>query len=81
MPGRKLNLNPAPLIARNDLRSMSQATKDILMNAEVIAIDQDAAGKQGTRIRAEGGSEVWAKPLKQKGRSCRVALQSRRSGC
>jgi alpha-galactosidase len=57
----------APLIAGNDLRSMSQATKDILMNAEVIAIDQDAAGKQGTRIRAEGGSEVWAKPLKQKG--------------
>jgi len=57
----------APLIAGNDLRSMSQATKDILMNAEVIAIDQDAVGKQGTRIRAEGGSEVWAKPLKQKG--------------
>jgi len=57
----------APLIAGNDLRSMSQATKDILMNAEVIAIDQDEAGKQGTRIRAEGGSEVWAKPLKQKG--------------
>jgi len=57
----------APLIAGNDLRSMSQATKDILMNAEVIAIDQDAAGKQGTRIRAEGGLEVWAKPLKQKG--------------
>jgi len=57
----------APLIAGNDLRSMSQATKDILMNAEVIAIDQDAAGKQGTRIRGEGGLEVWAKPLKQKG--------------
>jgi len=37
------------------------------MNAEVITIDQDAAGKQGTRIRAEGGSEVWAKPLKHKG--------------
>jgi len=57
----------APLIAGNDLRSMSQATKDILMNPEVIAIDQDSAGKQGTRIRAEGSSEVWAKPLKQKG--------------
>ena len=57
----------APLIAGNDLRSMSQATKDILMNAEVIAIDQDGAGKQGTRIRTEGGLEVCAKPLKQKG--------------
>jgi alpha-galactosidase len=57
----------APLIAGNDLRTMSQATKDILMNSEVIAIDQDPAGKQGTRVRAEGGLEVWAKPLKQKG--------------
>jgi len=67
----------APLIAGNDLRSMSQATKDILMNAEVIAIDQDAAGKQGTRLRAEGGLEVWAKPLKQKG-AVAVLLFNRR---
>ncbi len=56
----------APLIAGNDLRNMSQATKDILMNAEVIAVDQDAAGKQGTRVHADGSLEVWAKPLKQK---------------
>jgi alpha-galactosidase len=57
----------APLIAGNDIRSMSESTKGILMNAEVIAIDQDAAGKQGTRIHSEGGLEVWAKPLKQRG--------------
>jgi alpha-galactosidase len=66
----------APLIAGNDLRSMTQATKDILMNAEVIAVDQDAAGKQGTRVRADGGLEVWAKPLKQKG-TVAVALFNR----
>ena len=56
----------APLIAGNDLRTMTQATKDILMNSEVIAIDQDAAGKQGTKVRSDGGLEVWSKPLKQK---------------
>ena len=66
----------APLIAGNDLRSMSQATKDILMNAEVIAVDQDPAGKQGTRVRAAGGLEVWAKPLKQK-EAVAVALFNR----
>jgi alpha-galactosidase len=66
----------APLIAGNDLRSMSQATKDILMNGEVIAIDQDAAGKQGTRVRADGSLEVWVKPLKQKG-AVSVALFNR----
>ena len=31
---------------------MSQTTKDILLNTEVIAVDQDAAGIQGTRIKA-----------------------------
>lgn len=66
----------APLIAGNDLRNMSQATKDILMNAEVIGVDQDPAGKQGTKVRTEGGSEVWAKPLKQRG-AVAVALFNR----
>ena len=55
---------------------MSQATKDILMNSEVIAVDQDAAGKQGTKVHADGGLEVWAKPLKQKG-AVAVALFNR----
>jgi alpha-galactosidase len=66
----------APLIAGNDLRTMSQATKDILMNSEVIAIDQDPAGKQGSSVKAEAGLEVWSKPLKQKG-AVAVALFNR----
>ena len=32
----------SPLLAGNDVRSMSAATKATLTNAEVIAIDQDA---------------------------------------
>ena len=34
----------APLIAGNDLRSMSAATKTTLTNSEVIAVDQDPMG-------------------------------------
>jgi alpha-galactosidase len=54
----------APLIAGNDLRAMSSDTAAILMNREVIAIDQDPLGKQGTRAWKEGTVEVWTKPLK-----------------
>ena len=53
----------APLILGNDVRSMSQETKDILMNKEVIAINQDTLGIQGLRAFAEDGIEVWLKPL------------------
>jgi alpha-galactosidase len=53
----------APLIAGNDLRNMSQATTNILTNTEAIAVDQDAAGIQGTRVVDNGDLEVWCKPL------------------
>ncbi len=53
----------APLLAGNDLRSMSDATKAILMNKDVIAVDQDKAGVQGVRVRKDGDLEVWKKPL------------------
>jgi alpha-galactosidase len=53
----------APLIAGNDLTKMSDMTKSILLNREVIAVDQDELGKQGDRVRADGPYEVWAKQL------------------
>jgi alpha-galactosidase len=53
----------APLLAGNDLRSMSSQTLDILTNRDVIAIDQDSLGRQGHRVRADGPLEVWDKPL------------------
>jgi len=53
----------APLMAGNDLRSMSPETLAILANREVIAVDQDSLGKQATRIAGRDGIEVWAKPL------------------
>jgi alpha-galactosidase len=57
----------APLITGNDLRTMSDATREILTNREVIAVDQDPAGIQGTRVRDEGDLEVWSKPLGRDG--------------
>ncbi|HEY1605570.1 MAG TPA: glycoside hydrolase family 27 protein [Allosphingosinicella sp.] len=53
----------APLIAGNDVANMSEATKAILLNREVIAIDQDPLGFQGHRIWKAGTSEIWLKPL------------------
>lgn len=56
-------LSAAPLLAGNDIRSMSDTTKSILLNKEVIAIDQDALGKQATPVK-NGKSETWVKALK-----------------
>jgi len=53
----------APLLAGNDVRTMSAATREILLNREVIAIDQDPAGHQAKRISKQGDVEVWARPL------------------
>jgi alpha-galactosidase len=56
-------LQSAPLLAGNDLRSMSPTIAAILMNKEAIAVDQDKLGKQGVRVSKDGLLEVWAKPL------------------
>jgi alpha-galactosidase len=53
----------APLIAGNDLSKMSDVTKSILMNREVIAIDQDPLGKAGDRVLQLGDFSVWSRPL------------------
>ena len=53
----------APLIAGNDLSNMSAATKAILLNKDVIAVDQDALGQEGRRVSKDGDFEVWARPL------------------
>jgi alpha-galactosidase len=53
----------APLIAGNDLRSMTAETHDILTNKEVIAVDQDPLGIQGHRVKKDGTSEIWSKQM------------------
>ncbi|MFE2315263.1 NPCBM/NEW2 domain-containing protein [Streptomyces sp. NPDC059441] len=62
----------APLLIGSDLRKASPATFDILDNKEVIAVDQDPLGKQGTVLSSEGGRWVVAKEMKDGSRA--VAL-------
>jgi alpha-galactosidase len=59
----------APLIAGNDLRNMRPEIHDILTNKEVIAVDQDAMGRQGRRVAKDGDLEVWGKQLKDGSRA------------
>ena len=53
----------APLIAGNDLSTMSTMTAAILTNREVIAVDQDALGIEGRRAVKSADTEIWVKPL------------------
>ena len=53
----------APLLAGNDVRNMTQATKDILLNREVIAVNQDKGGIQGKRVWQSGDQEIWVRGL------------------
>jgi alpha-galactosidase len=53
----------APLIAGNDIRTLSDGTKNILTNKEVIAVDQDSLGIQGFKYNSGDSVEVWFKPL------------------
>ncbi|MFJ2833160.1 NPCBM/NEW2 domain-containing protein [Streptomyces sp. NPDC087263] len=62
----------APLLIGSDLRDASDATFGILGNKEVIAVDQDPLGKQGTVLSSEGGRWVVAKEMKDGSRT--VAL-------
>jgi len=53
----------APLLAGNDLPNMKPEVKAILTNKDVIAIDQDKLGRQGTRDYSDGEVEVWTRHL------------------
>ena len=53
----------APLLAGNDLPHMKPEIKDILINREVIAINQDPLGQQARHVYSKGEVEVWARDL------------------
>ena len=57
-------LMAAPLMAGNDVRTMPAATRDILLNKEVLAVDQDSLGVQGMLVQEPVPDlQVWAKLL------------------
>jgi len=53
----------APLLAGNDLPNMKPEIKSILTNSDVIAIDQDKLGREGTHVYSDGEVDVWSRPL------------------
>jgi alpha-galactosidase len=66
----------APLMAGHDVRTMSPATREILLNHEVIAVDQDSLGRQGMLVwEPVPELQVWSKPLGDGSRA--VALLNR----
>jgi alpha-galactosidase len=53
----------APLLIGTDLHTLSHATRRILGNRAIIAVDQDRLGVQGHVIAQHGATEVFDKPL------------------
>ena len=53
----------SPLLIGCDLTKMSDFTRNLLANDEVIAISQDRLGKVAKRIRHTDAESVWVRPL------------------
>ncbi len=53
----------APLMITCDVRNMNEATKNILTNKDIIAIDQDTLGRQAERKIYNDKWQVFVKPL------------------
>ena len=72
-------ISAAPLLAGNNLATMSAETRIILTNREVVAIDQDPLGRQGTKVAEDqSGLQVYSKVLNGAGR--RAVLLLNRNG-
>ncbi|MFJ3254968.1 NPCBM/NEW2 domain-containing protein [Streptomyces sp. NPDC086771] len=68
----------APLLIGSDLRKASAETFEILSSHEVVAVDQDPLGKQGTVLSSAGGRWVVAKEMRDGSRA--VALFNETGG-
>jgi hypothetical protein len=53
----------APLLLGNELIHLDPFTRNLLVNDEVIAIDQDPKGSAATRAWAADGWEIWVREL------------------
>jgi hypothetical protein len=70
-------ISGAPLLAGNDITTMSSTTKSILTNSEVIAVDQDPLDLQAVKVSEPSiGLQVWSKVLNGSGQRA-VALLNR----
>jgi Alpha galactosidase A/Alpha galactosidase C-terminal beta sandwich domain len=67
----------APLMVSANLTKIGPASLAAVQNTEVIAIDQDPGGVQGTLVSSAGNGQVWVKPLIDGSRA--IALLNRGS--
>ncbi|WP_216589806.1 ricin-type beta-trefoil lectin domain protein [Streptomyces brasiliscabiei] len=68
-------ISGAPLLAGNDLSTMTTETANILKNTEVIAVDQDPRGLQGVKVAEDTtGLQVYGKVLSGTGNRAVVLL-------
>lgn len=66
----------SPLAASNDIRNMNEATKKILLNDEIIAINQDELGKQAIRKINNADFSVYLKTLKNGDKAVAIVNKS-----
>ncbi|NEB03560.1 ricin-type beta-trefoil lectin domain protein [Streptomyces sp. SID13726] len=68
-------ISGAPLLAGNNLATMTAETANILKNPEVIAVDQDPRGLQGVKVAEDTtGLQVYGKVLSGSGNRAAVLL-------
>ena len=55
----------SPLLMSNDLRTVPAEYRELLLNEDMIAVNQDPLGQAGMRVkkRTEDGLEIWVRPL------------------
>jgi len=68
----------APLLIGCDLDRLDPFTLNLLSNDDMLAIDQDALGKQSVRVATDGSVDVYLKDLEDGGKA--VAFFNRGSG-
>ncbi|XP_046575091.1 alpha-N-acetylgalactosaminidase-like [Haliotis rubra] len=71
----------SPLLMSNNLEDIRQETKELLLNKNLIAINQDPLGIQGTRKSQVGNIEIWSRPLSPVGKFAIAILNLGDGGC
>ena len=66
----------SPLMAGNDLRTISAQTIEILTNKELIALNQDKLFYQARSVLREGNIEIWEKLLSDRKKKA-IAIMNR----
>ena len=57
------SLLAAPLLLGNELAHLDAFTRNLLVNDEVIAVDQDPLGRAAHKVWAKDGWEIWVREL------------------